>query len=771
MWISEGSKWIWARGCEYGENCYCEFKDDFTLGGYPENVLLRISADTRYAVWINGRFAGFGQYPDYAEFKTYETIDITGLTVPGDNNIHIAVYYQGTDTSTYRRGQAGVLFDIIADDAAVAMSGASTRSRVIPGFRCGPMELISPQLGYSFEYDSREAADGAKWLGSRIVNGPRNLYARPVPRLELKKRAAAKITAQGFFMLHPAYREACTAEIMQRAFLSSAEMQDISVSAPALLSPAEPFVCCADPASPVHLGENGIYLLIDLGREEAGLFNIDIEAAEGTVIYIGYGEHVCDLRVRTRIGPRAFAAKYTCRRGRNKFTHFFTRFGCRYIMLYVQAFSFTLNYAGIMPCEYPFKAKGSFKCSDSLHNRIYDVCLRTLKLSAHDHYEDCPWREQALYSMDSRNQMLCGYYAFGEYDMPRESLRLLALGLRDDGLLELCAPARCGTVIPSFSLIWIIELYEYVLYSGDADFAREMWQYAEAIIMTFWRSAKGGDLPVAAEGRPYWNFYEWSHGLSDGYPQHLRDKNEKNYDAPLCALYIAALDRAMKLAKLLYARYPSAQGSSSADYSGKISWCEMLYSAARSVFHETFWDDTVRAYCSYTVNGEKVHFAELTNALALYANAVPDAYVQRIADILSGNGECVPHLVPVTLSHSIFKYEALLSVGDRYADHVLNDIADKWGSMLYSGATSFWETQEGAEAFGNAGSLCHGWSAIPVIIYYKYVLGVSPSEYGFADYRFKPSKLKMNLTASGTVPRAGRGSLNVEITKNGFSLT
>ena len=34
--------------------------------------------------------------------------------------------------------------------------------------------------------------------------------------------------------------------------------------------------------------------------------------------------------------------------------------------------------------------------------------------------------------------------------------------------------------------------------------------------------------------------------------------------------------------------------------------------------------------------------------------------------------------------------------------------------MIARGATTFWETEKGAEDFNNAGSLCHGWSAMPV---------------------------------------------------------
>jgi len=47
-------------------------------------------------------------------------------------------------------------------------------------------------------------------------------------------------------------------------------------------------------------------------------------------------------------------------------------------------------------------------------------------------------------------------------------------------------------------------------------------------------------------------------------------------------------------------------------------------------------------------------------------------------------------------------------------------IMQVWGSMVYSGSTTFWETIDGGDAFSKAGSLCHGWSAIPIYFWHKY---------------------------------------------------
>ena len=61
-----------------------------------------------------------------------------------------------------------------------------------------------------------------------------------------------------------------------------------------------------------------------------------------------------------------------------------------------------------------------------------------------------------------------------------------------------------------------------------------------------------------------------------------------------------------------------------------------------------------------------------------------------------------------------FYYDALLSVNETYIPFVIEDIKNKYGKMLAQEATTFWETEKGWQDFDGAGSLCHGWSAIPV---------------------------------------------------------
>ncbi|MBQ9941314.1 MAG: hypothetical protein IJO74_07235 [Clostridia bacterium] len=65
-----------------------------------------------------------------------------------------------------------------------------------------------------------------------------------------------------------------------------------------------------------------------------------------------------------------------------------------------------------------------------------------------------------------------------------------------------------------------------------------------------------------------------------------------------------------------------------------------------------------------------------------------------------------------------FKYDALLKTDkEKYKKYILDDIRKKYKKMLGQGATSFWETENGANDFDNAGSLCHGWSSMPIYYY------------------------------------------------------
>ncbi|MBE6658706.1 MAG: hypothetical protein E7604_09705 [Ruminococcaceae bacterium] len=717
MKLFENASWLWKSGYENAENVYIDFFETFTVDTPANRYTMHISADANYAVYVNGTLVNFGQYSDYETYKVYDSIALTGI-VPGKNEIKITVHGRGKNFSTYRIGHPGVIYEIYADDTLFIISSDETKMAVNPCYKQGPVEIVTGQLGFSYHYDATKEGTAVGLCAAEVIEKSKVLYPRPIKKLIVGDNQNALLYAQGVFM-DSRMENLNIAQKMQYAFLSARDQGTLcghpggsNVTFPN----ADGITFHCDHCDNVA---DGMYLTFDLGIESAGIFSIDIDVPKDTEILVGWGEHLDDLRPRTWIG-RCFALRYKAHAGRNTFSGPFLRLGLRYLQLHIYSERATVYYAGIKPTDYPLDYTPYFKCDDHLHNKIYEVCLRTLQTCMHEHYEDCPWREQALYSMDSRNQMLCGYYTFGETEFAKAAIRLMALSLREDGMLELCSPAVVSITIPSFSAIFVTQLQEYLLYSGDFAFAEEMMPTARAIVAAFTAQLDNEkQLLKCRKESIYWNFYEWQSGL-DGHIGGSMDEEDRTYDAPMNAFFSMALRSIAKLEQSL------GNHTAAKDYLAQKAALDARMNAL-------FWDAEHGVYASFVKGSERYHYAELTNALIVYTDACPADKEDSVLAALAAKT-----MLPVTLSHSIFKYESLLRRPDKYAKAVFDEIADVFGTMLYNNATTFYETVDGARAFSNAGSLCHGWSAIPTYLYHAYVLGLKPTEDGYASYEIKP---------------------------------
>ena len=111
------------------------------------------------------------------------------------------------------------------------------------------------------------------------------------------------------------------------------------------------------------------------------------------------------------------------------------------------------------------------------------------------------------------------------------------------------------------------------------------------------------------------------------------------------------------------------------------------------------------------MNVGQANYTELANSLAILAGIVSGAEADHICEMMVEG-----KLVPCSLSMKVSKYNAYLKTNEeKYLGFIHNEIRKDYGKMLDAGATSFWETIDGAAAFHDAGSLCHGWSAVPIL--------------------------------------------------------
>lgn len=688
------AKAIWCAGMEEMPNSYVCCTETIAVSP-TRHYVLYITAHTDYAVWrkegdlllASGQFA---DYPDQA--KIYDTIDLTDRLLPGENHLIITGYGQYTDSSTQRGGPSSLWYVITEDDVDICHSDTNTKIAPEPHFQSGEMEHVSGQLGYTFSYDGTH---DTPIFGKAVeVEQYPALLPRPIEKLTIGAPCPMRLVAHGSFTEN-APQNPTLGQRMQYAALSYSERTVPDFAAGLPLTRAD--------------GMDGAWCVIDLGAETAGYLSLDLVVEDDTELLIGWGEHLDDMRVRTFVGGRNFACRVVAKKGRFTFVDPLRRLGCRYLELHVYG-NATLHQCTILPTDYPTTNDVSFRCADHLHNMIYETCKRTLRLCMHEHYEDCPWREQALYTMDSRNQMLCGYYTFRETAFPKASLRLIGRSIRDDDLLELCSPARVAITIPCFCAIYVVQLWEYVLFSGDTAFGAEMLPVCERICAAFERRRnEQGLIPLLTEPQ-YWNFYEWQTGLEGGIG---RVEADPTCDLPLNAFVSMAFQRMDELL--------TALGRDGSHY-------RQLAAQLNRVCHETYYnEDAGWYYTRYSPKtNERSHIAQLSQALAVCAGICPESELDRVLENLAYNTE----ELPVTLSHSVFRYDALLLRPEKYGRYVFNHVAQEFGHMLRHEATTFWETMDGGDAFGFAGSLCHAWSAIPSYLYFRYAVGLYPDRPG-----------------------------------------
>ena len=641
----KNAEWIWINDKDNADE-YAEFIFEFESFSCEEYFTLNIASDSNYNLYLNGKLLAFGQYADYPDYKVYDTIDLRPAEI-GKNQVKILVWYYGISSSNYLKDTPGVIFDLFKNGKLILSSNTEIKSRLNANYQNYLKQTITSQLGLSFTYDAR-VENTLPYEDSVVRDKSKNLHKRPNDKLVLEDRVPA--TVSNF---------------------------------------------------------NDSYI-IDLGEETVGFIDLDFEAEKETELRIAWGEFLLNGEVHC---PKIdkFYLTYRARAGKNLYTNYFRRLGCRYLQVFADN-PIKINYIGVRPTTYPItKVEKAYK--SPLHQKIYNVAVKTLHCCMHEHYEDCPWREQALYNMDSRNEMLFTYIAFNDYKFARSNLVLMSKSIREEGLLPICFPAGTNLFIPSFSAIYPVQVCEYFERTNDIELVKEVFPTIKTVMTTF---INGIDKTLNLLPRlpyPCWNFFEWSYGSSDSevFDRKIGDPCDKKCDLLMSLFFLYALPYYKKLCNALGEPFTFDE------------------QPLRKAIVNTFYDKENRLFKAvdrgepfYTVLGNALAILTGFKALVDEEKLLPTAKMAEKQITLFNTKNFMPTpqgLVPISLSMCLYLYDALLTYGTKYKQVILDDIDSKFKKMLDEGATTFWETELGYKDFGTRGSLCHGWSALPIYYY------------------------------------------------------
>lgn len=679
---------IWVSSVPAGEQRYVEFRRTFDLPSRPAQAVLRIFADTRYLLWINGRYVERGPCRFDSLRPEYDLIDVTANLRTGKNAIAVLVHHYGKaarDKSRFMEHSPGLTarLDIEnVDGSTVALATDST-------WRANSNTAYLPEREMAFSsvrdnIDARIDAgdwtqvdyDDSSWETAVEIDGKAwgRMYPRSIPLLQETELIPRTIVQET--MVAPG---------------DDSKTNTVRNDSPQALADRLPLAMT-----------KGCEIVLDIGKMAQAYSVLDLEADAGSVLEMQYAVRFLGSNRKPASELNDAANYYIARAGRQTYRSTDT-FGCRYVVIRVVEGAVALHSITMVNRLYPYTHMGRFECNDAKLNRLYQIGVNTVEACSEDAYVDCIDRERGQWNADG---FLMGYpvscavlagpgenggYTFTDPRLLRNMIRHMGLSQLPDGRLQPLRPTNrppeeVHGVLDDYTCLWVQAVREYYDRTGDLEFVREQWGTAvKAMDYYLERRMENGlfrareftypNNPLAyriCEGATF-NAYFY-HALQDGAYLGERLGDSKQAEA------------FERTAKELYTNY-----------------------------NEQLWDSSSGSYYGSMMNGQKTPATGHAAMLALFYELVPSERRASTAQfMLDRFADSFPY------TH-YFYFDVLYRQNRRDLDVLaLKVMREKWAQMLES------ETDTTSEGF-SGGSLVHEAGAVPAYFLSRYVLGVRNS--------------------------------------------
>ena len=479
----------------------------------------------------------------------------------------------------------------------------------------------------------------------------------------------------------------------------------------------------------VHPPPRGdVELLLDLGEQRVGYWTFDLEADADTIVDMAAVEYIApDGRIQWPWVNRN-AMRYITRAGRNAYVSVQRRSG-RYVFLTLRNFRtpVRIRHVGVIESTYPVEYQGAFRCSDARLTEIWNISARTLKLCMEDTFTDCPLYEQTHWVGDARNEALFAYGLFGAHDLARRCIRLTAESLDRFPIAGCQTPSSWDVLIPAWSFLWGISIWDHYWETGDRDWLREVYPAMIRNLEGAARYVNERDLFSA----PFWNFFDWVN-LDQGRQTVLHNS----------LLLIGAIDAALRAAEVL------------GDARHTPGLRRLRERLTRGV--QQLWLPDRGAYADAVREDGSLSpvISQHTSFLALLFDVVPGEYQ---AAALRNLTNPPPDMVQVGSPFAaLYLYEALEKYG--LEERIVGEIYRHYLPMLEAGATTVWESFPTGTTGGGrfpTRSHCHAWSSAPVYYLNRIILGIVPTAPGAAEVRISPRLFDLSWARGRTATVRG----------------
>jgi len=738
------------------------FRKTFTLKRTPKRAPARITADSRYLLFVNGQEAWRGPVRSQPRRLHYDLLDLAPYLKPGENVIAVYVKYYGRANSYWlpathnmTLGKSGVM----VFEADLGESGWLVSDATWKALKCDawselqatteegpgggvPVELFDARhfpTGWQTAGFDDQAWGNAQLIPAMHIGG----YARTTPPTDpygpLYPRPIAKLGG-----------ETCLPVAFQIEVLDGG--LDLTAGSPArrvLTSMSAPVNHTAKATGfplQVSVPQGGaVRLLLDMGRIVAGFPQFEVAAPAGAVFDFAYAEEPFGGRA-IQFGGLSAGTRYVARGTDDRFQVFDAN-GLRYIYVLVHDCHgpVTLKHCSVREDVYPWQPGAQFHCSDEELNRIFQSGIRTVQLNSRDSFTDCPTREQRAWVGDSVVHQMVHLATNTDWRLAWHYLTL-SDSPRSDGILPMSVAgeieAAGGVTIPDWALHWVHGVYNLYRFTGDWGRVKSFMPSVERVLRWYTPYLTStGQLKDLVE----WNLVDWA------------AVSNEDTTAIITALWARGLGEFAEMAAWLEEK--SSQ-----------RWAEGLHARVKAGF-EVFWDESRGSYVDHIKDGvRRPEMSQLGGALAILAELAPQERWERIILTITD-----PHkLVEAAWMGGEFSSEKMqkqmrgiyepdwdverqIVRVQPFMNYVVHDAVAKAGlADLLPGLCRRWSMflTGGYDTIGenwNWGTHVHGWSCTPTKDMIFYTLGVTPAEPGYTTARIAP-RLGDLQWAEGKVP-------------------
>ncbi len=764
--VDAGAQWIWsAEGCslrmpnETG-NPYelRRFRRQFVLAKGSKDLHFHISADSRYLFFWDGVCLGRGPAHGDVRHQFFDTYQLSAAA--GVHTLAVLVLdYSPVQCDPPRLGapaaimtrHGGLVCEMRDGKSGECLlcSDESWRVSIAQSlrFQPGKLEWFGGFVGH-FEHFLTQAEQDPEWMRPDFddSNWP---FARALYAAERFERQTDASSPYGLMERIIPFTSRLPDEQPQAVFLPGG---DPAASEWQRLVAGDATVC-------IEAG-GSVEVLVELRKQWTGFPRIAFAGGQGAVIRVGYAEalrlsYACaDATILGRgIDTGDVAIGFADEGSGWTFDHRGSFEGfediieadgrewdwspchwrtAKFIRLRIETGSepLTLQSFAFTPCHYPLQEAAPFRCDNPMLEQIHATSVHTLKLCVHETFVDCPYYEQLQYIGDSALNAQVVMLLGGAYPLVKQLLLHFDWSRVPEGWTQSRYPSRIEGIIPAQSLDWVGAAHAYALQSGDLVTVKSIWPGINVVLDAYERHCQARGLPWQL---PYWNWVDWCPGWKRGVPP--------GAEAGPVLSHAAKYGIALRQAEML-AGWLNLPGDAAA--LGE-RW-QRLRQAARNAFlsNGRFAENTV----------EPGYASRLGNAYALLAGFHKPSELDTLRAAIASD-----QLSGCSYFGQFFVRQALWESGGCDLSSALID----WERMVDYGLTTW------AEDTFFWRSLCHGWSANPIVDFLTRILGVQPLSPGFDRARICPA-IDQHAFASGAV-MTPKGAIVINWKDHGEEIT